>query len=94
MATHRNQDADASSCVLATLSPCQHVGEIMAAAAGCGLPAGVRTIPEHPPDMRPITVLEKEFAVRTLPAMTLAVTCAESANRYLEQSSIVNNDAC
>ena len=48
MATHRNQDADASSCVLATLSPCQHVGEIMAAAAGCGLPAGVRTIPEHP----------------------------------------------
>jgi len=39
------QMASAGSC-MATLSPCQHVGEIKAAADGCRLlPAGVRTFP-------------------------------------------------
>jgi len=42
------QMASSGSCV-ATLSPCQRVGEIKAAVAGCGLPAGVRTflLPGH-----------------------------------------------
>ena len=47
-----------SSWVLATLSPCQHVGEIKAAAAGFGLPAGVRTFP--PPDMCPLVTVYRE----------------------------------
>ena len=64
------QLASAGSC-MATLSLCQHVREMKAKAAGCRLPAGVRTFP---PDMcLPVTVLKKEITVQTLAAMALAV---------------------
>jgi len=55
---------------MATLSLCQHVHETKAAAAGCRLPAGVRTFPS---DMcLPVMVLENASKVQTLAAMTLA----------------------
>jgi len=44
-ATRHTQGAAGSSRVLDTCSPCQRVGEIKAAAAGCGLPAGVWPFP-------------------------------------------------
>ena len=64
--------ARAGSC-MATLSPCQHVGEIKAAAAGhadCQLVSG------HSPPRTYVSrslFIEKEFTIQTLAAMALAV---------------------
>jgi len=62
-AAPKMQMAPAWSCMV-TLSPCQHVREIKAAAAG----AGCQLVSGHSPqDMcLPVTFLENEFTIQTL----------------------------
>jgi len=59
---------------MATLSQRQHVGELKAAAAGCGL---LQLVSGHfpSPDMcLPVMVLEKAFTFQTQAAMALAMS--------------------